>query len=153
MVSLPFSGHSSFFFFLTRPPPPPHPHSSPTRRSPDLHAEHDQEAYQRAHQRAQALRQEAGDVASEQRRQYEPADPHSERDHLARQAVEQADRDRHHQDDQYAKIEPRHRCATCPTSRPRDLSRSRAFSAASRLAKGPARTRVCSPCWLLTLSV
>src|SRR5437899_12801843 len=74
MVSLPFSGHSSFFFFLTRPPPPPHPHSSPTRRSPDLHAEHDQEAYQRAHQRAQALRQEAGDVASEQRRQYEPAE-------------------------------------------------------------------------------
>src|SRR6266581_1103961 len=117
------------------------------------HAEHDQEAYQRAQQRTQAFREEAGYVASEKRRQYEPADPHSERDHLARQAVEQADRDRHDQDDQYAKIEPRHRCATCPTSRPRDLSRSRALSAASRLAKGPARTRVCSPCWLLTPSV
>src|SRR6266851_1197307 len=117
------------------------------------HAEHDQETRERAQQRAQTLRQEACDLPPEKRRQYEPADPHSERDHLARQAVEQADRDRYDQDAQYAEIEPSHRCATCPTSRPSDLSLSRAFSAAPRLANGPARTRVCSPCWPLTLSV
>src|SRR5216684_3355520 len=117
------------------------------KREPDnpadhqYHAEHDQETHERAQQRAQTLRQEACDLPSEKRRQYEPADPHSERNHLARQAVE------------YAEIEPSHRCATCPTSRPSDLSLSRAFSAAPRLANGPARTRVCSPCWPLTLSV
>src|SRR6266849_2964719 len=116
-------------------------------------AKHEQETCQRAQQRTQALRQVAGDVASEKRCQYESADPHSERNHLARQAVEQADRDRYDQDAQYAEIEPSHRCATCPTSRPSDLSLSRAFSAAPRLANGPARTRVCSPCWPLTLSV
>src|SRR5882762_2709296 len=129
------------------------------KREPDdpadqeYRAKHDQEACQCTQQRTQALRQDACDLPSEKRRQYEPAHPHSQRDHLARQAVEQADRDRHDQDDQHAKIEPSHRCATCPTSSPSDLSLSRAFSAAPRLANGPARTRVCSPCSPLTFSV
>ena len=80
----------------------------------------------------------------EQVRGEEGEHPAGQRDDLAHQAAPDAPRDRDGQHAEHGVVEPGHpdRVVTAPGSRPSFFSCACAFSAASLLANGPARTRV-----------